>query len=162
MQEKNLKKNECVYMYNWITLLYSRNYYNIVNEPYFNKTLKNRKKKEYLELIKYTGNTFWINNYMWMSEWMNFQKSIYHFTQLKNKAWTADVEIKEFSTVIAGHFSLLNLCRIMKVLSKIYLWGRSVFAAAVAQAATVMQIPSLPQELLQAQAWPLHLKKQHI
>ena len=31
-------------MYNWITLLYSRNYHNIVNELYFNKILKNEKK----------------------------------------------------------------------------------------------------------------------
>ena len=48
MWEKNLKENECEYMYNWITLLYSRNYDNIVNQLYFNKTLKNDKKKEHL------------------------------------------------------------------------------------------------------------------
>lgn len=49
-----------------------------------------------------------------MSEWMNIQKSFYHFTQLKNKAQTAEVEIKEFSTFLAGYFFILNLCRIMK------------------------------------------------
>jgi len=38
--EKNVKENGCVYMYNWITLLYSRNYHNIVNQLYCNKTLK--------------------------------------------------------------------------------------------------------------------------
>ena len=37
LREKNLKKNGCVYMYNWITLLFSRNYHNIVNQLYFNK-----------------------------------------------------------------------------------------------------------------------------
>ena len=31
-------------MYNWITLWYRRNYYNIVNQLYFNKTFKNEKK----------------------------------------------------------------------------------------------------------------------
>ena len=42
--EKNRKKNGCVYMYNWITLLYSRIDHNIVitiwftNQLYFNKT----------------------------------------------------------------------------------------------------------------------------
>ena len=39
--EKILKKNGCVYLYNWITLLYSRNCHNIVNQLYFSKTLKN-------------------------------------------------------------------------------------------------------------------------
>ena len=42
--EKNLKKNGCVYMYNCITVLHSRNYYDIVNQLYFNKTLKHEKK----------------------------------------------------------------------------------------------------------------------
>ena len=37
---KNLKENGYVHMYNWITLLYSRNYHNIVNELYFNKALR--------------------------------------------------------------------------------------------------------------------------
>ena len=40
MWEKNLKENGCVYMYNWITLLYSRNYLNIVKQLCFNNTLK--------------------------------------------------------------------------------------------------------------------------
>ena len=51
MWEKNLKKNGYVYMYNYITLLYSRNYHNIVNQLYFNRTLKKwkisvKKKKD--------------------------------------------------------------------------------------------------------------------
>ena len=37
--EKNMKENVC--MYNWITLLYSRNQHNIVNQSYFNKILFN-------------------------------------------------------------------------------------------------------------------------
>ena len=41
--KKNLKKNEYLYMYNLITLLNSRNCHNIVNQLYFNKTLKNEK-----------------------------------------------------------------------------------------------------------------------
>ena len=44
MWEKDLKENGWVYMYNWITSLYSRNYHNIINQLYFNKTLKNEKK----------------------------------------------------------------------------------------------------------------------
>ena len=37
MWEKNLKENECKCMYNWITLLYTRNYHNLVNQLDFNK-----------------------------------------------------------------------------------------------------------------------------
>ena len=37
MWEKNLKENGYVYMYDRITLLYSRNYHNLVNRLYFNK-----------------------------------------------------------------------------------------------------------------------------
>ena len=39
--EKNMKKN--MYVYNRVTLLYSRNKYNIVNQLYFNKI---KRKKE--------------------------------------------------------------------------------------------------------------------
>ena len=35
--EKNIKKKECLYAYNWVALLYSRDWYNIVNQLYFNK-----------------------------------------------------------------------------------------------------------------------------
>ena len=42
---KESEKNGCVCIYNWITLLYSRNYHNIVNQLYFNKTLKMDKKE---------------------------------------------------------------------------------------------------------------------
>ena len=42
---KESKENECVHMYNGITLLYSRNYHNLVNQLYFNKTLKSEDKK---------------------------------------------------------------------------------------------------------------------
>ena len=45
MWEKNLKENGCVYVYNGIILLHSRNYRNIVNQLYFNETLKKLKKK---------------------------------------------------------------------------------------------------------------------
>ena len=41
--EKNIKK-ECMYVYNWVTLLYSRDWHSIVNQLYFN--LKKLKKKE--------------------------------------------------------------------------------------------------------------------
>ena len=34
------------YKYNFITLFYSRNYHNIENQLYINKTLKSDKKKE--------------------------------------------------------------------------------------------------------------------
>ena len=35
---------DCVYIYNWVTLLYSRNYYNIVNQLYFNKKWEKKRK----------------------------------------------------------------------------------------------------------------------
>ena len=43
MWVKNLKENGCVYMYNRITL-YSKNYDNIVNQLYFNKIFKMKKR----------------------------------------------------------------------------------------------------------------------
>ena len=39
------KKNECIYMYNWITLLSRRSYHNIVNQLYVNKTQKKEENK---------------------------------------------------------------------------------------------------------------------
>ena len=45
MWEKNLKKNIYVYMYNCVTLMYSRNYHNIVNQLYYSIPLKNEIKK---------------------------------------------------------------------------------------------------------------------
>ena len=47
----NLKKNGCVYMYNWITLLHSRNYWNIASHLHFNKTLKNEKSKRNSSIV---------------------------------------------------------------------------------------------------------------
>ena len=41
MWGKNLKENGCVYIYNCITLLYSGNDHNFVNQLYFKKTIKN-------------------------------------------------------------------------------------------------------------------------
>ena len=41
-----MEKNGYGYMYNWITLLYSRNYHNIVYQLYFIKTLKKWKKEK--------------------------------------------------------------------------------------------------------------------
>lgn len=49
MHEKNLKENGCVHKCNWITLLYSRNYYNLVNQLYLNKSLKNEEKNHFTE-----------------------------------------------------------------------------------------------------------------
>ena len=46
MWEKNLKKNGCVHMYDWITLLYGRNYHNIEIPLDFNKTLNNKKQNK--------------------------------------------------------------------------------------------------------------------
>ena len=37
-----------IYIYDWVTLLCSRNWYNTVNELYFNKTIFQRKEKEIL------------------------------------------------------------------------------------------------------------------
>ena len=41
---KESEKESCVMMYNWVTLLYSRYYHNIVNQLDFNKTLKKWKQ----------------------------------------------------------------------------------------------------------------------
>ena len=43
MWKKNLKENGCMYLYNWTTLVYSRNDHNIVNRLYFDKFFKNKK-----------------------------------------------------------------------------------------------------------------------
>ena len=40
---ENSTKN--IYMYDWVTLLYSKNWHNTANQLYFNK--KEKKKKEY-------------------------------------------------------------------------------------------------------------------
>ena len=40
MWEKNLSKNGYMHMYDWVTLLYSRNYHNLVSQLHFNKNLK--------------------------------------------------------------------------------------------------------------------------
>ena len=36
----------CVYIYDWVTLLHSRNCQNIVNQLYFNKNFLIKKKKQ--------------------------------------------------------------------------------------------------------------------
>ena len=41
---------EEIYMYNWITLLYSRNDHNLINQLYFKQTLKNEKKNTLLQI----------------------------------------------------------------------------------------------------------------
>ena len=55
----NLKKNQYLYSFNWITLLYGRNCHNIVNQ-HFNKTLKNIFPKtlewDHLSCYNYYGN----------------------------------------------------------------------------------------------------------
>ena len=40
--EKNMKKN--MYLYNWLTLLYTGNQDNVINQSYFNK-IKKRKMR---------------------------------------------------------------------------------------------------------------------
>ena len=42
-------------MYNWITLLYSRNYHNILNQLYPNETLKIKGKSKWNKFKKSTG-----------------------------------------------------------------------------------------------------------
>ena len=41
---KESEREWYVYMYNWIILLYTRNYHNVVNQLCLNKTLQNGKK----------------------------------------------------------------------------------------------------------------------
>lgn len=52
-----LKENGDVYLYNWITLLNSKNYYNLVNQLQFNTTSKKWKKKK-KRLLKLRHRTF--------------------------------------------------------------------------------------------------------
>jgi len=47
MWEKNLKENQCVYLYNWITLLYNKDCHDILNQLYFSRILKNEKKNKF-------------------------------------------------------------------------------------------------------------------
>ena len=62
MWEKNLNKNVCEYMYNWINLLYGRNYH-IVKQLYFNKILKNKKDKSEAERwIREMLLVFWVRD----------------------------------------------------------------------------------------------------
>ena len=66
-------KKQCLYMYNWITLLYSRREHNIVNQLYFNKhthTQADTKKMDgFLLLTRYhctfllISLTIWINGH---------------------------------------------------------------------------------------------------
>ena len=67
--ENNIKK-ECQYVYNWVTLLYSRDWHNIVNQLYFNLK-KKRKKMLFVSLwkklcpLKFTKIfcfLFWVNS----------------------------------------------------------------------------------------------------
>ena len=45
MWEKTLKERMCI-LYNWITLLYGRNYHNFVNQLNFNKPKKKKKERK--------------------------------------------------------------------------------------------------------------------
>ena len=40
MGEKNLRENGYVYLYDWVTLVYSRNYCSLINQLYLNKNFK--------------------------------------------------------------------------------------------------------------------------
>lgn len=51
--EENMKKNIHIYVYNWITLMYSRNDHDTVNPLYFNNTLKNEKNRENIQRENY-------------------------------------------------------------------------------------------------------------
>ena len=64
--EMNLKKN--MYMYNWITFLYT---WNIVNQLYFNLKIKIKKKKN----IK-TSSNIWVYLYI-VLHWLNSGTLLY-------------------------------------------------------------------------------------
>ena len=51
--KKNLKENGGVYMDHWITFLYRRSYHNLVNQLYFNETLK--KEVGFVYICMYIG-----------------------------------------------------------------------------------------------------------
>ena len=49
---KIIWKKECVHMYDWVTLLYSRNWHNMANQLYFNTIFnKKEKKKPFLNIF---------------------------------------------------------------------------------------------------------------
>ena len=57
--EKNLKKNGCVYMRNWITVLHSRNYHNFVNQLYVSQTLNNENNQK--KVVGRSGLNHWVH-----------------------------------------------------------------------------------------------------
>jgi len=46
MIEDNIRKGMCIYMYDWVTFLRNRNWYNVVNQLSFNKKFFLRIKNE--------------------------------------------------------------------------------------------------------------------
>ena len=58
MMEDSMRKRIYIYVYDWITLLYSRNWHNIVNQLYSNKknerhtkTIFKKEKRKYIGKI---------------------------------------------------------------------------------------------------------------
>lgn len=59
------KKKGYVYVSNWITLLYSRDYYNIVNQLYFNKTSNGKKETNFSILFEALKSTV-LKKFLWI------------------------------------------------------------------------------------------------
>ena len=66
---KESEREWIVYIYNWITLLYNINYHNSVNQLYFNKTLKYKKRMccIYICLCVYIYTYIFIYIYNWVT-----------------------------------------------------------------------------------------------
>ena len=65
-----LLRRMCIYMYDGVSLLYRRNWHNIVNELYFNKKIKNEMqsvfistRKHYIQTTNYYSFFFWLPNH---------------------------------------------------------------------------------------------------
>ena len=138
--EKNLKEKGCIYMYNWITLLYSSNYHNIV---YFNKTSKIGKKTAVMlgcclssaDVTKYKT-LVWLTNSTW--------------TFYNSEAWTFKVQILADSM---SHEHPLPGSS-MSILPPASSWGWEVRLLS-----RVLVIRALIPLMTTVSSWPNHLPK---
>ena len=70
---------ECIYMYDWVTLLYSRNCHNIVNQLYFNKNIFASKKESSWNLPLGIYNSRTDHSYFSLYPWVYISKTMFIF-----------------------------------------------------------------------------------
>ena len=103
-------------MDNWITLLYIRNYHNIINQLCFNKTLKNKKRSFASKLIIAT---VYFQLYSMLSS--NVPESFsfkWKHTQFKDKWWWLNVDQSDIDFLEAW---ISNYCLFIHQFSKYFL-----------------------------------------